>query len=261
MRLKLSLREVSKSYGNINVLNKCSQSFGPGLTAVIGPSQSGKTTMMKICANIEPATSGRVSYFYSSERSVKDEQYVMRKVTLVLPFGTIFNTTAWKNVTSGLIIRRKKGREIRKLATEILNTVDLYEKRNRNAFALSRGECRRLLLARALVINPDVLLLDEPFRGLDDKSSEIIEKILLDLKASDDPPTIVMTTSDPLQAASIADKRLLIKRGTFAVSVSVERETEPELEIPGHIDIDKLDMVEEKEGGTKPFINPEFFKE
>jgi ABC-type multidrug transport system ATPase subunit len=284
MRLKFSLRDVSKSYGNLTVLKKCTQSFGPGLTAILGPSQSGKSTLLKICASLEPPTSGKVSYFFSSERTIKKEEYIMRKMTLVLPFGTMFNTSAWKNVISGLVIRKTKRREIKKLANDILNEVGLYDKRNRNAFTLTRGECRRLLLARAVVINPDILLLDEPFRGLDNESIEIIEKVLIRLKSSDDPPTIVMATSDPLHASGISTKRLVLRNGTFAVSISQEQEIDAEMEIPGHLDLDQLaieheamekedtgqedadqDDTDEQEGGEEepgeePYINPEFFK-
>jgi ABC-type multidrug transport system ATPase subunit len=285
MRLKFSLRDVSKSYGNLTVLKKCTQSFGPGLNAILGPSQSGKSTLMKICANLEPVSSGKVSYFFSSERTIKNEQYIMRKTTLVMPFGTMFNTSAWKNVISGLVIRKTKRREIKKRANDILNEVGLYEKRNRNAFSLTRGECRRLLLARAVVTNPDILLLDEPFRGLDDESVEIIEKVLINLKTSDDPPTIVMVTSDPLHASGISTKRLVLRNGTFAVSISREEDIDPELDIPGHLDLDQLaieheamekaeadqsdagqedadqDDTDEQEGGEgEPYINPEFFK-
>jgi ABC-type multidrug transport system ATPase subunit len=268
MRLKFSLKEVTKSYGGLTVLNKCTQSFGPGLTAILGPSQSGKSTLMKICASLEPVSSGKVSYFYSSERAIKDEQYVMRKTTLVLPFGTMFNTTAWKNVIAGLVIRKVKGKERKTLAKEMLDKVGLYDKRNRNAFSLSRGECRRLVLARAVVTNPDIILMDEPFRGLDEKSIEIIEKILLDLKASDDPPTMVMATSDAMQATGLASKRIMLKRGTFAVSVSKDQEYEPSAETTGKISLDQLGEIEqddtgdedEDKGGEEPYINPEFFK-
>jgi tungstate transport system ATP-binding protein len=247
------LRHVNKSYNDVQVLNNCSQSFSTGITAITGPSLCGKSTLLRVCALLEPPTSGKVSYFYKSDSSASLSITLIRKVTLVLPYGTMFNTTAWKNVTSGLKIRRMKRKTVKKLASEMLEKFGLYEKRKLNAFSLTRGECRRLLLARAMVFDPDVLLLDEPTRGLDNKSAEIIENVLGELTKSLDMPTIIMTTTDNELAKRLTDRILKMKDGTFIITKPT---TTQDLEQGERI------MVEgegEQQEESPYFVNPKFF--
>jgi ABC-type multidrug transport system ATPase subunit len=261
MRLRLSLREVSKSYGDLRVLNNCSQAFGSGVTAIRSSGQGGKTTLMKICALIEPPTSGKVGFYYAGGRVLPIDLKLMRRITLVLPFGTVFNTTAWNNVSYGLKVRGVGGKDLKAIAGEMLDTVGLDEKRNRNAFSLSRGECRRLLLARALAIDPDILLLDEPTRGLDDESAAIIEKVILGLKRLNEPPTIIMSVSEADIADRLADRTLLLKRGAFAIP-SAGRAGDRGAPRTGPVGADEADENgDENDPNSKYYINPTFFKE
>lgn len=253
MRLRLSLREISKSYGDVPVLKDCTQTFIAGVTAIKAPSQSGKTTLLKMCALLEPPTSGKLDYFYPGGRPLEHDLKLMRKITLVLPYGTIFNTTAWKNVTCGLKIRGMKRKEVKSLATEALNKVGLYDKKKRNAFSLTRGECRRLLLARAMAFDPDVLLLDEPVRGLDERSVNIIENVIAGLKRSSDPPTILMTTSNGDIAEGLADRTLMIKSGSFAVSRTFVSDEDYACATDSNGSKEKL-------RGTEFYIDRRFFK-
>ena len=130
----------------------------------------------------------------------------------MLPRLGVFNTTVFSNVAYGLKLRGLAKREIEEKVEEMLHMVGLAEKRRQKALELSSGETKRLGLARALVIDPEVIFLDEPTASLDPLSTEIIEEIILKIK-SQGKSTIIMITHDPGQAARLGDHLLFMDNG------------------------------------------------
>jgi len=218
MNLKLGIKGIEKAYGKHKLLDGCSYAFGRGVTAIMGPNGCGKSTLLRICALLEEPTSGRVAFFYTKDKALPQTIALMRKITLVLPKGGIFDSTVWGNVMFGLRFRKLKWGEKKKRAREALEAVGLYERKKQNALGLSSGETQRLALARALALEPEVLMLDEPTSHIDEENAAIVERIILNLKNRNDAPTIIMTTHDKGQAERLADKAITIKQGKIALA-------------------------------------------
>ena len=212
MGLELDIALVSKAYNGNPVLRDCSFSFTRGLTyALQGPNGSGKSTLLRLLALLETPDTGSVDYLENGAVLPKNLE-LRRRFTLVLPRPGIFNTTVFNNVAYGLKIRGVKAEEIAARVNGILATVGLAHKKSQRALDLSSGETKRLGLARAMVLNPEVLFLDEPTANIDPLNTEIIENIILKMKAGG-AATILLITHDPAQAERLGDQLLFLKGG------------------------------------------------
>jgi tungstate transport system ATP-binding protein len=135
-----------------------------------------------------------------------------RRITLMLPKVGVFNTTVLRNVSYGLRIRGADKATTEEKALRALEFAGLQHKKSQNALTLSSGETQRLGIARALVIEPDVLFLDEPTASVDMKNTELIEDIIKTLK-SVNKSIVVVTTHDRDQAKRLDDRLLVMKNG------------------------------------------------
>jgi tungstate transport system ATP-binding protein len=216
VNLRLAVSDLSKSYSGNHVLKGCSFSFDQtGVYALMGPNGCGKSTFLRICALIESPDSGAVNYF-SDGKMVQTDLELKRRITLVLPKVGVFNSTVFKNAAYGLGIRAIRGSEAEKKVTDALEFVGLMHKKGQNALTLSSGETQRLGIARALIIEPEVLFLDEPTASVDQKNTEIIEDIILKIRGGD-KSTVIITTHDRAQARKLADVLLVMKEGKISI--------------------------------------------
>ncbi len=212
MSLTLQVSDIAKSYNGNTVLDHCSFLFDAvGTYVLTGPNGCGKSTFLRICALIEQPDSGSVT-FYEEDSKLKENIDVKRRMTLVLPKVGIFNTTVMKNAAYGLRIRDTDRASLLEKTRRALEFVGLAHKIHQNALTLSSGETKRLGIARALVIEPDILFLDEPTASVDSKNTTIIETILGSLK-SVNKSIIVIATHDNDQAKRLADRLLVMKDG------------------------------------------------
>jgi tungstate transport system ATP-binding protein len=212
MGLSLEVARISKSYNGQAVLGECSGRFAPGLTyALLGPNGSGKSTFLRIAALLEPPDAGEVRY-WDNGVALPHDLGLRRRITLLLPRVGVFNTSVFHNVAYGLKIRGRSRHEIEDRVNDVLVRVGLVHKRRQNGLDLSSGETKRLGLARALVIEPEVLWLDEPTANLDPQNAEIIEQIILNLKTAR-KSTIIVVTHDPVQARRLGDHLLVMDKG------------------------------------------------
>jgi tungstate transport system ATP-binding protein len=212
MSLELVVSNISKRYSSEAIFKNCSFTFNSsGIYALMGPNGCGKSTFLRICALLEAPDSGDIN-FYSEGKPVMKDISLMRRITLLLPKIGVFNTTVYKNVAYGLNIRNLQKNDITSRAENALDFVGLLQKKNQKALTLSTGETKRLGIARALVIKPDIFFLDEPTASVDQKNTEIIEEIIQKLK-KEGRSTIVITTHDTAQAERLADKLLFMKNG------------------------------------------------
>jgi tungstate transport system ATP-binding protein len=212
MSLELVVSNISKSYSSDAILKNCSFTFNSsGIYALMGPNGSGKSTFLRICALLEAPDSGDIN-FYSEGKPVVKEISLMRRITLLLPKIGVFNTTVYKNVVYGLNIRNLQRNDITLRAEKALDFVGLLQKKNQKALTLSSGETKRLGIARALVIEPEIFFLDEPTASIDQKNTEIIEEIIQKMK-NYHKATVVMTTHDMEQARRLADCLIVMNNG------------------------------------------------
>ena len=222
MSLELTASNIFKSYNGDRILRDCSFSFGKnGIYVLTGPNGSGKSTFLRICALIESPDSGEIDYI-SHGQTLDNDLALKRRITLVLPKVGLFNTSVFRNASYGLAIRGLKGPEANKRVDSVLDFVGLSHKKSQNALTCSSGEAQRLGIARALVIEPEILFLDEPTASVDHKNTGIIEGIIHTMKR-EAKVTVIMTTHDKEQAARLADHLLVMKDGAI-LSVPVEKE-------------------------------------
>jgi tungstate transport system ATP-binding protein len=132
----------------------------------------------------------------------------------VLPKVGIFNTSVVKNAAYGLRVRDLDKMTTMEKTYHALEFVGLYDKKNQNALTLSSGETKRLGIARAIVIEPEILFLDEPTASVDSKNTKLIEDIIMSLK-SESKSTVIIATHDIDQAKRLADTLLVMKNGTI----------------------------------------------
>ncbi|MCW4020224.1 MAG: ABC transporter ATP-binding protein [Candidatus Bathyarchaeota archaeon] len=211
----IELRNVSKRFGMIHALQNVTLKVQKGeIFTVIGPNGSGKTTMLRIMAGIERHTSGEMRF--GGERVVGDNLSKVRKnCTLVFQKTALFNTTVYKNVAYGLKLRQYPNQEIEEKVRDVLKMVKLDDYEKRWAKKLSGGEQQRVSLARALAVNTDVLLLDEPTANLDPKNVSIIEGTISRVNR-ERGTTVIMATHNMFQAETLTDRAALLISGKIA---------------------------------------------
>ncbi|MDG6249658.1 phosphate ABC transporter ATP-binding protein, partial [Methanocalculus sp.] len=211
----LRLRDITKKFSDTHVLRGVSAEIQKGeIFTIIGPSGAGKSTLLRIIDFLETPTSGTVIFGgrdITSEGSIE----VRRRMGMVFQKSATFNTTVYENVAIGLRFRGIPEAEVREKITEALGIVGLTGFEERKAKTLSGGEMQRVALARVLVTNPDLLLLDEPTANLDPVSVEMIEDLIKKINR-DFGITILMSTHDMVQGQRLAHRIGVMMNGVFS---------------------------------------------
>ncbi|MDQ7786143.1 MAG: phosphate ABC transporter ATP-binding protein [Thermodesulfovibrionales bacterium] len=212
--MKLLGTKLNKSYNGRHILKDCSFSFErPGMYLLMGPNGSGKSTLLRVCALLEKPDNGEVQYSSGTGNMPQDIR-LKRQISLVLPKIGIFNTTVFCNVAYGLKVRNVNKKEVEDRVESALKFVGLTHKRDMNALALSSGETQRLGIARAVVLKPEILFLDEPTASLDPYNTKVIEEMIISLREQG-IMTILMVTHNIFQAQRLADTVLFMYEGTI----------------------------------------------
>ncbi len=184
--------------------------------ALIGANGAGKTTLLNILAFLEPATEGTLLF---CDREVKyREQELLRlrrRVVLVEQYPILFTRSVWKNVAFGLKVRGLSKSTCRERVEEALENVGMEDFRYADAHRLSGGESKRVALARALAVNPEVLLLDEPTANVDSENQEIILRVLKKIN-TEKGTSIVMATHYLAQSRQLAHQAILLENGMLS---------------------------------------------
>jgi tungstate transport system ATP-binding protein len=198
---------LSHNYGEREVLRDLNLSIGRGeVFALIGPTGAGKTTLLRIVNLLEVPGAGEI-YFDGKciPRSGKQRLEIRRRMSFIHQKPQVFNLSVYDNVACGLRWRGEKRNKIAEKVDHILEMVGLEGYKNRNARTLSGGEAQRVALARSLVLEPEVLLLDEPTANLDPVSTEKIEQ-LISYVARQRNTTMIMATHDMSQGQQLAGR-------------------------------------------------------
>ena len=204
----LQLVDIKKTYRNVTALNSVSlEMFGGKIIVLLGVNGAGKTTLMRIMAGLENADNGKL--FFNSQNI--DCKSLRRISTLVFQKSAMFSGNVHDNLAYGLKIRKVPKDEVKKRVTGVLQTVRLSGFEKRKAKRTSGGEQQRIALARAFLLESQVLLLDEPTANLDPNSATIIEKAIISKKSAE--RIIVMATHNLTQARRIADQIVHLYNG------------------------------------------------
>ena len=213
--MSIAIRNISKQFGAFQALDDVSIDIPSGeLVALLGPSGCGKTTLLRIIAGLEHADRGQILLEGddASDRHVRE-----RQVGFVFQHYALFrHMTVFDNVAFGLRVRPRKFRpneaEIRKRVTRLLDLVQLGWLADRYPSQLSGGQRQRIALARALAVEPKVLLLDEPFGALDAKVRKELRRWLRQLH-DEIHVTSVFVTHDQEEALEVSDRVVLMNKG------------------------------------------------
>ena len=207
----ISVRNVAKRYGDFAALDGVSVDVEPGsLTALLGPSGSGKSTLLRIIAGLEDPDQGVVTL---GEEDVTSRPPQLRGVGFVFQHYAAFkHMTVRENVAFGLKIRKRPKDEIKRRVDELLEIVGLAGFQGRYPSQLSGGQRQRMALARALAVEPKVLLLDEPFGALDATVRKDLRAWLRRLH-DEVHVTTIFVTHDQEEAMDISDQIVVMNRG------------------------------------------------
>jgi sulfate transport system ATP-binding protein len=207
----ISASNVTKRYGEFTALDDVSIEVESGsLTALLGPSGSGKSTLLRAIAGLEPPDSGTIVL---DGRDVTDEPPQRREVGFVFQHYAAFkHMTVRDNVAFGLKVRKRPKADIKAKVDELLEIVGLAGFQGRYPSQLSGGQRQRMALARALAIEPRVLLLDEPFGALDANVRAELRRWLRRLH-DEVHVTTVIVTHDQEEAMELADRIVLLNDG------------------------------------------------
>ncbi|WP_019928721.1 sulfate/molybdate ABC transporter ATP-binding protein [Nocardia sp. BMG111209] len=207
----ITVTNANKRYGSFAALDDVSLEIPSGeLTALLGPSGSGKSTLLRSIAGLESLDSGVVTI---AGRDVTRLAPQKRDIGFVFQHYAAFkHMTVRDNVAFGLKIRRRPKQEISKRVDELLGIVGLDGFQHRYPAQLSGGQRQRMALARALAVDPQVLLLDEPFGALDAKVREDLRTWLRRLH-EEVHVTTVLVTHDQEEALDVADRIAVMNAG------------------------------------------------
>jgi tungstate transport system ATP-binding protein len=213
--MKLKLENVKKTYTNVKALDDVNFEAEQGkIVVLIGVNGAGKTTLLRIMAGLESPDEGGI--FVESERVMERE---LRQIsTLVFQRTAMFNRSVYDNLAYGLKIRGRNDEEIKEDITEALRSVGLKNFEKRRAKKTSGGEQQRIALARAFLLDPKILLLDEPTANLDPNSALIIEKAIL--KRKEKEHVIIIATHNLSQAKRVGDKIVHLHSGRIVEHAS-----------------------------------------
>jgi NitT/TauT family transport system ATP-binding protein len=202
---KLSLNGIAKGFGATPVLDGLTFDIAEGdFVSIIGPSGCGKTTIFNIIAGLLEPDAGDLLYQGQPVEGLRGRVGYMMQKDLLLPWRTVLG-----NVVLGLEVRGMAPKEAREIAMEYLATYGLSGFENAYPKALSGGMRQRVALIRTLIVDPDILLLDEPFSALDYQTRLYLEGVLMEAVESF-KKTVVLVTHDIDEAVALSRRVVVL---------------------------------------------------
>lgn len=205
------VENVSKQFGSFKAVDEVSLEIKSGsLVALLGPSGSGKSTLLRLIAGLELPDTGKI---WLTGKDATNQSVQERNIGFVFQHYALFkHLTVRQNVGFGLEIRKTPKAKVKARADELLELVQLSGLGNRYPSQLSGGQRQRVALARALAVQPQVLLLDEPFGALDAKVRKDLRAWLRRLH-DEVHVTTVFVTHDQEEAMEVADELVVMNKG------------------------------------------------
>ena len=253
----VTIKGVTKSFGNVKVLQEFNQKFEDGeFITLLGPSGCGKTTMLRLIAGFEKPSSGEI---YIGDKLVSSENEFLppekRGIGMVFQSYAVWpHMNVFDNIAYPLKIQKIAKNEIEERVSQVLKIVHLEQYKDRFPSELSGGQQQRVALGRALVAQPEILLLDEPLSNLDAKLREEmryeIKEITKKLKI-----TVIYVTHDQIEAMTMSDRIVLINKGEVQqVAPPQEIYSNPKNMFVANF-VGKVDFIKGKVEGNKILLD------
>lgn len=209
--LVLQLKKINKYFGKNHVIKNVDLEFEKGhFITFLGPSGCGKTTLLRMIAGFYEPDDGEILL---NDKNIERVPPYNRNTAMVFQEYALFpHMNVFENVSYGLRVKHKPAEEIKKRVTEALSLMQLSGMEKRFPNQMSGGQQQRVAVARALVMNPELLLLDEPLSNLDAKLRESVRVELRDIQQKMGLSTIYVT-HDQSEALSMSDRIVVLKDG------------------------------------------------
>jgi putrescine transport system ATP-binding protein len=211
----LQIEQLTKHFGEESVLKELSFDLEKRkLLSILGKSGSGKTTLLKIIAGLETTDSGVIKV---DNKVINDVPPQRRNIVYLYQEPLLFpHLNVFENVAFGLRLRKKKDSDIRQKVLQMLAELELSDQAAKMPTQLSGGQRQRVAFGRALIINPKVLLLDEPFGALDTETRATMQ-VLLKRIIAEHPITTIFVTHDLKEAIQMGDTIGVIEKGQLEI--------------------------------------------
>jgi len=204
----IEVKDLSFAYQKEKVLDNINLKVEKGESlAVIGPSGCGKTTLLYLLAGLEKAEQGKIAINSEPLQGIRDRSSVILQDYGLFPWKTVYN-----NLALGLKIRGTAAAEIKTKVNSAMARLKISELKDKYPAELSGGQKQRVAVGRSLVLEPDLLLMDEPFSALDALTREEMQNLILEIHSRDNF-SFVLVTHDIAEAAFLGHKIAVIKAG------------------------------------------------
>ena len=211
----MNIENISKSYGSVNVLkNICLQVQANSTVSILGKSGCGKSTLLKIIAGIEQEDAGQIIL---NEINITAKKPNARNIVYLFQEALLFpHLTVFENIAFGLRIRKEKNEVIKTKVQQLLHQLGIEAQANKMPEQISGGQKQRVAFGRALIINPPLLLLDEPFSNLDVETRSSMQNLYKSIAASYNI-TSLFVTHDLKESLIMGDKIAYMENGNLTV--------------------------------------------
>lgn len=212
--MNIIIKNISKEYENKRVLDIDTLNIDKGrIIGIVGSNGAGKSTLIKILGGLEKPNSGSISY-----NGQRDFQKVLRDITIVFQHPYLLVTNVYNNIAYPLKVRKCKKSDIKNRVNAIMKEMEIEHLAKQKARTLSGGERQKLALARAIIFNPSLLLLDEPTANIDPDSMNTMEGMIRKFNKIR-KATIIIITHNPAQAKRLCDEIIIMDKGKIIKKV------------------------------------------
>ncbi|TFZ41380.1 ABC transporter ATP-binding protein [Soehngenia longivitae] len=209
--MEVKVRNLKKYYKENLVLDIADYTFKEGqIIGLRGPNGVGKSTLLNIIAGLDPQFEGEVLY----DGKPLDEK-IQKEITEVFQKPFLFKRKVKDNIKYPMLLRKLDKVEIERRTLELAKALEIEDLLNKRGNQLSGGEAQKVALARALVIRPKLLLLDEPTSSIDEEAMITIENCILNFHKQSNA-TIIIVTHDAIQSDRICDEVVFLERGRIS---------------------------------------------
>lgn len=233
----IRVENLTKQYGSAKILDNINIEIKNGeFVSIIGPSGCGKSTLINIISGIDNKTSGKIIVEDKEVNKPSIERIMVFQNAALFPWLSVF-----ENVAFGLKTITKDSKEIENKVDDVLRKVHLYKYKEKYPHELSGGMKQRVSIARSIIMDPKILLMDEPFSALDEQTRMLLHNELQEIWL-ETKKTIVFVTHNIREAVKLSDRVLIMgtRPGTIIDEIKIDDAHPRELNSPGLVEKEKI---------------------